>query len=66
MQELNAATSEQHDDGLFLERLDAFCMAEIKAFAERERRPLEEVEPFLPSCSLFSRTADQETRRGMA
>ncbi|KAJ7650233.1 hypothetical protein FB45DRAFT_819398 [Roridomyces roridus] len=29
-------------DGLFFERLDAFCHAEIKAFAERERRPLEE------------------------
>jgi pyruvate-formate lyase-activating enzyme len=33
-------------DGLFLERLDTFmdkCLADIKAFSEREYRPFEEV-----------------------
>lgn len=33
-------------DALFLERLDTFmdkCLADIKAFAEREYRPFEEV-----------------------
>ncbi|KAJ7126968.1 hypothetical protein C8R44DRAFT_780067, partial [Mycena epipterygia] len=40
MQELT--TTRDHSDALFLERLDAFCVAEMKAFAEREHRPLEE------------------------
>ena len=34
------------NDGLFFERLDAFmdkCLADIRAFAERESRPFEEV-----------------------
>ena len=34
------------NDGLFLERLDAFmekCLADIRAFAERESRSFEEV-----------------------
>ncbi|KAF8206401.1 hypothetical protein K438DRAFT_473587 [Mycena galopus ATCC 62051] len=42
MQELNVPNHPACDN-LFLERLDAFCLAEIKAFAEREHRPLEEV-----------------------
>ncbi|KAJ7756459.1 hypothetical protein DFH07DRAFT_820649 [Mycena maculata] len=46
MKELNARAGEQLD-GLFLERLDAFCHAEVKAFAERERRPLEETRKYV-------------------
>ncbi|KAJ7227210.1 hypothetical protein GGX14DRAFT_348318 [Mycena pura] len=42
MQQLNVPSTSQPTDGLFFERLDAFCLSEIKAFAERERRPLEE------------------------
>jgi hypothetical protein len=48
MQELNIPTEVACNSShtLFLERLDAFCSAEIKAFAERERRPLEEARHF--------------------
>ncbi|KAJ7274373.1 hypothetical protein B0H12DRAFT_1088364 [Mycena haematopus] len=49
MQELNVpsqlACSSAHN--LFLERLDAFCLAEIKAFAEREHRSLEETRQYV-------------------
>ncbi|KAJ6531817.1 hypothetical protein B0H19DRAFT_1188711 [Mycena capillaripes] len=45
MRELNVPTpltSNTSAHSLFLERLDTFCEAEIKAFAEREHLPLEE------------------------
>ncbi|KAJ6513230.1 hypothetical protein C8R45DRAFT_962897 [Mycena sanguinolenta] len=49
MQELNVpselACSSAHN--LFLERLDAFCLAEIKAFAEREHRSLDETRQYV-------------------
>lgn len=43
MFELSAQAPGENPDGLFLERLDAFCLAEMKAFSEREHRPFEEV-----------------------
>lgn len=43
MEDLNTTGVAGEPDGLFYDRLDAFCRAEIKAFAERERRSLEEV-----------------------
>ncbi|KAJ7364062.1 hypothetical protein DFH08DRAFT_838232 [Mycena albidolilacea] len=45
MQALNAPT--QPADLLFLERLDTFCLAEIKAFAEREQRPFDETRKYV-------------------
>ncbi|KAJ7903504.1 hypothetical protein B0H14DRAFT_2665165 [Mycena olivaceomarginata] len=45
MQALNAPT--QPADVLFLERLDTFCLAEIKAFAEREQRPFDETRKYV-------------------
>ncbi|KAJ7475872.1 hypothetical protein FB451DRAFT_1033914 [Mycena latifolia] len=47
MQELNVPSIRDQSDGLFLERLDAFCLAEMKAFAEREHRPLEETRQYV-------------------
>lgn len=41
-----AHAGEGPKDGLFLERLDTFmekCLGDIKAFADRELRPYEEV-----------------------
>jgi len=42
MFELDSQSSRERPDGLFLERLDAFCLAEMKAFSEREHRSFEE------------------------
>lgn len=42
------ARDEGKPDELFLERLDTFmdkCMADMRAFSERELRPFEEVYP---------------------
>ncbi|KAJ6576465.1 hypothetical protein DFH09DRAFT_1149478 [Mycena vulgaris] len=47
MQELNAPSAREQPDGLFLERLDAFCLGEMKAFAEREHRPLEQTRQYV-------------------
>lgn len=46
MFEYQAPGEDAANDGLFLERLDTFMeksLADIKAFAERELRPYEEV-----------------------
>ncbi|KAJ7707703.1 hypothetical protein B0H17DRAFT_1033677, partial [Mycena rosella] len=47
MEELNLPSTRDQSDALFLERLDAFCLAEMKAFAEREHRPLEETRQYV-------------------
>ncbi|KAF7336644.1 hypothetical protein MVEN_02098900 [Mycena venus] len=64
MQELNVLSQPAcSSHTLFLERLDAFCLAEIKAFAEREHRPLEETRQYVAewhSKYLFS-TAETST-----
>jgi len=46
MFEYESSDNAMSKDGLFLERLDTFmdkCLIDIKAFAERELRPYEEV-----------------------
>ncbi|KAJ7773282.1 hypothetical protein B0H16DRAFT_1511733 [Mycena metata] len=58
MQELNSPYAER--DEFFQERLDAFCLGEMKAFAEREHRNLEETRQHVAewhSRHLFSQSS---------
>ena len=58
MFEYESSDNDMSKDALFLERLDAFmdkCLIDIKAFAERELRPYQEVfkDPSIGNISRF-------------